>query len=121
MAKFTRDPHPNKVVWLQDDVAHTRFYWLSLAPEDVKSGQRIVASIKGQTITIEEVRECSRLTLLLTDALVDLDQDVQVILDGKRLFQGKVKRTIRDLAASLKERPDPQQLYWARLPIDLGA
>lgn len=121
MAKFTRDPHPNKVVWLQDDVTHTRFYWLSLAQGDVKNGQRIVASIKGQTITIEEARDCPRLTLLLTDALVDLDQEVKVTYKGKTLFQGKVRRTIADLATRLSERLDPKQLYWAGLPVDLGA
>jgi len=121
MAKFTRNPHPDKVIWLQDDVTHTRFYWLSIAPEDMKAGQRIVASIEGQTVTVEEAHDSSRLTLLLTDALVDLDQEVKVIYDGKTLFQGKVPRTIASLATSLSERPDPKQLYWARLPVDLGA
>ncbi len=30
MSKFTRNSYPKKVVWKQDDVTHSRFYWLKV-------------------------------------------------------------------------------------------
>ena len=52
MATFTRNPYPNKTVWVQDDVLHNQFYWLGV--DEPKARTKIIASIEGQTITIHE-------------------------------------------------------------------
>ena len=119
MAKFTRQPHPKKVVWLQDDVTHPRFYWMELPKESLKQGQRIVASIKDQTITIDEAKDVHLLTFLLTDGLLDLDKPIIVMHDGKQVLKESVTRTIRTLDQTLQDRPDPTQQYWARLSVIL--
>ena len=106
MAKFTRNPWPTKVVWLQDDVIHRRFYWLSV-PEGVelKEKQKITATVKDRTITLEgDVPP--HLTLRLSDRLLDLDRPLTVLVNGKKAFHGKPKRRAADILASLEERAD---------------
>jgi hypothetical protein len=45
-------------------------------------------------------------TVHLTDSLVDLDQPVVIVVNGKSVFEGKVLRTIGAMVSSLKTRSD---------------
>lgn len=117
MAKYTRNLRPRKVVWLQDDVTHGRFYWL--ANPDPKAGQRVVASIDGQTVTIAEAPGVARLEVLLDDALVDLDKPVRIEFGGRTLFEGVVPRTIGAIAATLADRGDPKAAFTASVEVAL--
>lgn len=82
MAKFTRRSWPKRVVWLQDDVTHDRLYWIELPEGQATKGQRIVAEVEGQDITLTgDVPVGTR--ILLRDELVDLDRPVTVkVNDG---------------------------------------
>ncbi len=117
MAKFTRNLRPKKVVWLQDDVTHGRFYWL--ANPEPKAGQRVVASIDGQTVTIAEAAGVARLSILLDDGLVDLDKPVRVEMGGRTLFEGKVDRTIATLARTIADRGDAKAAFAAAVEVAL--
>ncbi len=119
MAKFTREAHPDRVVWLQDDVTHDRFYWLSVAREDAVKGQKLVASVGGQTVTIEEAEGLGQCGLLLTDALIDLDEEIRVLHQGRAVYSGKVPRTLRAIAKHLTGRMDPTLFYWSELEVQL--
>jgi dienelactone hydrolase len=106
MAKFRRDPWPKKIVWLQDDVTHDRFYWLKIPDKAAaKAGQRIVASVEGQTIRLDGDVPAGT-TLRLSDKLLDLDQEVDVIVNGKQVVSTKVPRTAGAIMESLAERAD---------------
>lgn len=118
MAQFTRDPWPRRVVWVQDDVAHDRFYWLQLADGSLaRAGQRIVATLVGQEIAIAgEVP--SGLTLRLSDRLVDLDRPIRVTVNGRLAFHGRVTRTADAIEQSLRARDDPASAATARLRVN---
>lgn len=116
MAQQTRVAWPKKVVWWQDDVTHTRFYWLAVAPDAAKARMTIRAAVDGQTITIDS-DDVSAVTLRLRDALVDLDQPITVIANGKPVFAGVVPRTIAAIEASLAERNDPDTAASAMLDV----
>jgi len=106
MAKFTRNPWPKKIVWLQDDIPHDRFYWLKIPDKAAaKAGQRIVATVEGQTIRLEGDVP-SGTELRLSDELVDLDQTVTVIVNGKEARAGKISRTTQAIRKALEERWD---------------
>ena len=106
MAKFQRNPWPKKIVWLQDDVTHDRFYWLKIPDKAAaKAGQRIVATVEGQTIRLDGDVP-SGTTLMLSDKLLDLDQEVKVIVNGKQVASAKVPRTAAAIQQSLVERAD---------------
>ncbi|MFM7134584.1 MAG: dienelactone hydrolase family protein, partial [Planctomycetota bacterium] len=115
MAKNTRALRPTKVIWLQDDVVGRRFYWLT--NPDPKGGQRVVASIEGQTVRIAEATGVERLGILLDDDMVDLDARVRVVMGETTLFEGVVPRTIGTLAATLAERGDPSAIFSAAIEV----
>jgi hypothetical protein len=116
MAPLARVTWPKRVVWKQDDVTHTRFYWLERASEAVKSYEIYAAHVEGQTITIETPATGS-LTLRLSDRLLDLDQPIRILAAGKTIFEGKVPRSFAAVVQSLQEREDPDTIATALVPV----
>ena len=136
IAKYSRNPWPAKVVWVNqvmDGLRRKRFYWVSLPEAPEKGDIRIdaVANKETNTITIDaatldatntdgnrthgkdNVGEAKRtalgntkMELLLGDALLDLDKPVTVIANGKEVFKGTIERSAEVIAAALAERPD---------------
>jgi poly(3-hydroxybutyrate) depolymerase/transglutaminase-like putative cysteine protease len=117
MAKHARVDRPTKIVWLQDDVTHDRFYWLKVSQP--KAGSRVVASRAGNTITIESWRDLDGLTVRLDDAMVNLDQPVVIRTPDAVLFQGPVSRSRKVMEATLAERGDPKGIYTAEVTVTL--
>jgi len=118
MAQFTRNPLPPKVVWLQDDVTHTNFYWLARPMAEVKAGQLLMAERAGQVITLTST-QVETVTVLLNDELLDLDQPVVVVANGEMLFSNRVHRTIADLARTLAGRGDRDLAFSAHVAVKL--
>jgi hypothetical protein len=118
MAEFTREPLPHRVVWLQDDVPHERFYWLAVpAGEEVKA-TKVVANCDAQDITLE-VDGMPNLKVRLSDELVDLDQPISVKAGSATLFSGAAPRTIGTLAVTLAERGDPKLVFPAEVTVEI--
>ncbi|MEZ6014008.1 MAG: dienelactone hydrolase family protein, partial [Planctomycetota bacterium] len=118
MAAFRRDPWPKRVVWLQDDVTHTRFYWLAVPASEAIAGRMVTATVEGQVITLD-APDTKALTLRLSDRLLSLDQAITVKLGGREVFSGVVPRTRAAIEASLAERLDPLSVATALLPLSL--
>ncbi len=78
MAKFNRNPRPDKIVWHQSGVTHDNFYWLAVDPKNAKPGADVIATHSGQVFNIEEAKDVDQLVIQLNDRLVDLDQPVVV-------------------------------------------
>lgn len=116
MAKFTRQPWPKKIIWVQDDVSHDRFYWLQVPTDAAKAGAKITAIVEGQSITLGGDVP-SKTTLWLSDALVDLDQPVSVKVNGKLVKEGTIARESEAIKASLADRPDAAACGTARIVI----
>jgi hypothetical protein len=76
MAKFTRTPHPTRIVWKQDDVTHRQFYWIGM-PQP-QAGVIVRADRDGQTISLAS-SAAIELEVYLNDDLVDLDQPVRIV------------------------------------------
>ena len=118
MAKFTRNLRPDRIVWLQDDVTHERFYWLAVeAPE---AGQRVVVERDGQEIRILEARGLDTLSIRLDDSMLDLEKEVRVTHGETELFRGLVPRTIDVIARTLAERGDPKGIFSGEVMVTLG-
>ena len=118
MAKVRRDPFPKRIVWKQDDVVQSRFYWLAVDPNEIRDRAEVVAHRDGQRIDVQS-KDVDRLTIRLNDDLADLDQPVSITSDGKKLFDGRVARTIATLANTLGERGDPAALFSSEVTVDL--
>ena len=119
MAQYKRNPYPTRIVWKQDDVRHSRFYWLAVPPDGVKDRAEVTADRKGQQVDIQATG-VERLMIRLNDNMLDLDQPLTVNNRDQRVFLGKANRTIAVLAKTLAERGDPRSIFAAELMIDLG-
>lgn len=120
MAQFTRNLTPKRVIWLQDDVLHDRFYWLALPSGQAKPRQRIEAKYDGQNFEIVEA-QCDKLELLLNDEMLDLDASIKVTKDGKTILEAKPQRTIGTLIRTLVDRGDPSAMFSASMEVELPA
>ncbi len=117
MEEFTRTPWPAVVVWRQDDVIHERFYWLAVPRAEARAGDEVTARLEGDAITLRTSRPLD-LTLLLDDALLDLDQPVTVkSQDGAILHAGHVTRSVAALHRSLLSRGQKPLMAAARLDL----
>jgi hypothetical protein len=112
MAKQTRNPWPKQITWHQSNRTHDRFYWLALPPGTAKGGQTIRASAADNSITID-APGIDHLFVRLHDQLVDLDQELTILLNGKPAFHGKVERLTRNIRLSLDQRADPASAAFA--------
>ncbi len=122
MLQYTRNPLPDKVVWMQNGVTHDRFYWLATPADQAKAKQLAVVSHQGQAFDVQKVAGGLRtLTVMMNDKLVDLDQPVTITMDGKPLFTGQARRTIANLDRTLEERGDPDDVFAATETVTVGA
>ncbi len=115
MEKYTRNPLPERIVWRQDDVTHTRSYWLSVPDQQPKAGDEIIAERKGQlfTLTVPEGKSAS---VMLNDEMTSLDEPITVSANGKEVFKGTVNRTIGALTRTLEGRGDRKLMFSAVVP-----
>jgi dienelactone hydrolase len=116
MEKFTRKPLPEKIVWRQDDVTHPRFYWLAVPAAEAKAGQDLTAERKGQNIQVTASAN-PHVTVLLNDAMLDLDQPVSVSFNGKPSAEKKAVRSIAVIQRTLEERGDPGLIFSAEISL----
>ena len=116
MEQFTRHPLPERIVWRQDDVTHDRFYWLAVPLAEAKGGQEIIAERNGQSITVT-AKSNANITLLLNDAMLNLDEPVTVTINGKALPPRRASRTLAVLRRTLDERGDPGLVFSAEIKI----
>lgn len=119
MAKHTRDRLPKEIVWQQDDVTHTRFYWLAVAPAHAKARALVKAGYDGQRIGIK-TKDVASITIRVNDNMMNLDQQIVVAISGTYVFEGIVKRTIATLAQTLEERGDRFMMFDAEITVDAG-
>ena len=107
MAGFQRNPWPRKIVWLQDDVTHDRFYWLKLPNKTTtKAGQKVIATVDGPDPSGSKGDVPAGMELLLSDELLDLDRKVTVSINGNAVVSAKVPRRADTIRRCLDERPD---------------
>lgn len=119
MSGFTRNVWPDRIVWVQDDVRHERFYWLQVPKESAKAGDRVVASVNKNEIFFERC-DAKAISILLSDRLLDLNKSVSVQLPSGVTSQHDVKRTIANIAGSLANRMDKAACYSARIDLPVS-
>ncbi len=105
-------------MWFQDDVIHPRLYWLEVPSEDAKAGEEIVAHRNGQTVQITGPN-ARKVTVLLNDLMLDLDQPVTIRTGDRMLFQGRAARTIATLERTLAARGDTNLVFSAEAAVTL--
>lgn len=118
MAQFSRNPYPEKIVWRQELVARTAFYWLSVPSDECKHGATVVVERKGNVFDILQC-DYSRVTIYLNDEMCNLGKPIEVRYQGKCLFKGRVKRTLENMQQTLAQRGDLRYIFPAVVEVDI--
>ena len=118
MAKYKRNPIPDKVVWVQGDEKKSAFYWLGVPISQAAKGKKIVARYEGNTVEIIS-SDYSAATLYLSDSMMDLDKPVRVVFGEKVLFEGSVTRKPAAMRQSLRDRGDLSYIFPVRIDVTL--
>ena len=117
MSKFRRNPWPRKIVWVQDDVLHDRFYWLKISDKAVtKENRKIHVTVDAQRINLTG-DVTTGMKLLLSDALLDLDEPVSVTVNDRLVSTARIPRTAAAIRQSLEERFDASAVATAILVL----
>lgn len=133
MQAFTRNPHPKKVVWLQDTTVGTnsfpsgpmvivkgnptqwRFYWVERPDRKPLPVQaRITAEILGQEVHVRETNLDS-VAVCLNDKLLDLSRPVALFWKGAKVHEGILPRTVLVLQRSVEARGDREMNHPVRV------
>ena len=121
MKNYVRNPWPNRIEWLQDNVTHNRFYWLSVPPGIAARHQRVSAWVENQTIHIQASGlENQQLLLRLSDNLIDLNAAITVYINGQLVHEGAVDRSVEVMKRSLHERADPTSIATSEISVIVG-
>lgn len=116
MAKFKRNPLPEKVVWQQDDVLKTQFYWLGVPTAQAKTGRQLIATCKANKINILK-SDYDTVYIYLNDKLLNLNKPVVVQWQGQEIFRGKAKRNMLPIWQSIENRTDKDLIFNSRLVL----
>ena len=118
MAQYTRNPYPNKVVWVQGDVMKESFYWLGIPLTEASKGSKIVARLDRKENLVElEWCEYTHVTVYFNDQMLDLDKPVKIHFAGRELFNGMVERNANTMRKNLLAREDPSYAFPAQVTV----
>lgn len=134
-----RDPIPAKVSWVMNDKLFARGWWISI--DEMKSSggtlEYVIQDHTGHTIERRNLaihtarataevetrssirlttRNCGRVTLRLNDAMLDLDKEVTIWVDG-RPERHKFTRSMRTLLETAAERLDPGMTFTVKTTV----
>jgi hypothetical protein len=84
----------------------------------VKTGQLLIAERTAQRVTLTSTN-VGTVTLLLNDAMLNLDQPVVVCSGAQTLFSNRLSRSIATLAATLATRADSNLAFSASVTVKL--
>ena len=112
-----RDAHPTKIVWQPSLSWKTTFYWLDWPEPRIDA--IVVAELDRDANSIAVTSDGSSvkgLGILLSSAVVDLEKEVVVTLDGEEVFRG-VPKTSWAVFCRTALTCDPGRLYDARIDL----
>jgi poly(3-hydroxybutyrate) depolymerase len=116
--QHTRDPFPSEVVFQATDMRFPRRFWLEILEK--KKGP---AEVRGRIDTDNTVRVdahgVKRVRLLLRPELLARPGRVRVVLNGKKVFDGKLTHDCGLLQESWRQSADPFLAYSAELVFDV--
>ncbi len=137
LARHTRNPHPDKIVWRchqKDGIYRKHFYWLSLTDTPEYGDEYELTATLDRTkntvnITAYEFTPpaekdanrkpltSSRITVHLSDDMLNLDKPVTIILNGTQAFHGKLQRKASTILRNIVTRGDPNYAFPAEVTV----
>ncbi len=121
MSRFKRNPYPQKVSWVQDDVSRDSFYWLYAGDTGKNEDTKVVAEYDPDTNTVNVIETNSPSVVIgLNDHMVNLDKPVTIQLNGKTIYKKRLPRTLRSIKADVDAGRDADLIFPAKFKIING-
>ena len=118
--KYRRDPAPAKLNLVLDESAESRNYWIRIERKaDPARRASVKAEIKKGKIAVE-TKNVAGLSLLLNDLHYGPDP-LEIVIDKKVVFQGRLRLDPAALGESLRTETDYARLYGVKLTFDIQA
>jgi hypothetical protein len=141
LRKHVRDPYPHALDWCVDparkDPGHpaSDFRWVRI--EEVGTARhestfddargllanrlpRVHASYEGNRVELR-TRGVKRVTVLVSDQMLDLHEDVEVGVNGRTLFRGRVGSDARVILEEARRFRDRHLVFSNRITLDVDA
>lgn len=128
MIQHTRKAYPKTVIWNAQEFHGRRrpaSYWIGLRGEKLEGSIQLKATLQDRnTIALEsthkqgEAWKGGSVSLMLNDSMLDLDQPIQIIHNGKKLAPQNVTRNVEALSRTLALRGDPDYAFPVLIDID---
>jgi hypothetical protein len=116
VAELERRSHPDMLVWQPVLDWQRQSYWLYWERPQ-KNALVVARGLREKNeLSIECDRDPQGLYALLDPALLDLEREVTVSLNGKQVFHGLPRPSFAALLAT-GARGDPELAYTARVPL----
>ena len=101
---------------------------MPLVITEMRTGQRIDitattdAASKGNTATAaRQPAEGGTLLLRLDDSMLDLDQPIEIVVNGETRPAATARRSLATIARTMEERWDPRGVYFAEIAVPLAS
>lgn len=126
MAKFTRNPHPDKVVWQQTGAVHERYYWLAVDNADQKNGAEMVVSRDGNKFTIEKSLNVDHVIIRFNDEMVDFSKPITVVQnisgseETRQQTFDNLRRSSKVISKTLAGRGDVNAVYTGEIKVKVS-
>jgi hypothetical protein len=117
MASFKRTALPKEIYWIQDDILRDQFYWLGADINQAKQGLTAHVAVSGNDISIPD-NQNKTLYIYLNDGILNLDKKVSVTINGKKVFDKKVRRNADIIRQSIAARLDKGLIFSAKLVVN---
>lgn len=104
-------------VYLHEKLKVPQYWAVPRGRSDAKKSGAVSASVLGQTVTVT-TSNLSGVDVYLSDALVDLDLPVKVVIDGETVHDGLLTRDRRLLLEQARLRSERSMLFAAKVGSD---
>lgn len=131
MAARRRDPYPKRFEVVAGRPSDFRRFWVELeelkirlfaqAPTSKVPKRHVAtlsAKVEGRNTLRIDCKAATRLSVYLSDQLLDLDREVRLRVNRKVRFKGRVKRSLRFMLRDFLRRGDREALYSAVVEIE---
>ncbi len=121
MPKFRRNPYPNKVSWVQDDVSRDNFYWLYASPTGKNEDTKVVAEYDGETNTVNIVETNSPSVIFgLNDKMMNLDKPVEIKFKGETIYKKRLPRSLKSIEEDVNAGRDADLIFPVKVKVMNG-
>ena len=118
MAKFSRNPLPEKIAWRQGGVTRSNFYWLAAAEGKQQKGSTIAIKRKENRFEIESFDKLESIRIRMNSTMVDFSKPVEISV-GDKVMSVKAEQTAGLIYQTIEDRGDPGLIFSSEIVFEL--